>query len=108
MSGPPPGSTERRRAERVRIPETNPPVRVVGARVIDASPYGMRIESPVAMEADSVLSFRIVVGGRAVDVACRVALCRSGADARRFEIGLEFLDLSAADRDRLRDALQRA
>jgi hypothetical protein len=83
-------------------------VSVVGARIIDVSPFGMMIASPVAIAPDAVLPFRIVVDGRTSDVSCRVATCRPGADGapRHFGIGLEFLDLPPETGDRLRDALQ--
>ena len=84
------------------------PVSVVGARIIDVSPFGMMIESRLAITPDSVLPFRIVVDGRTSDVSCRVATCRAAAGAERhFSIGLEFLDLPAEVRDHLREALQR-
>jgi PilZ domain len=85
------------------------PVSVVGARILDVSPFGMRIESPVAISTDTVLAFRIVVEGRATDVGCRVATCRPGAgeDQSRFGVGLEFLDLPDETADRLRKVLQR-
>ena len=98
---------ERRRAP--RIPVTPPaPVSVVGARIVDVSPFGMMIESPVAISPDSVLPFRIVVEGRSSDVRCRVAACRPGAGGTegRFGVGLEFLDLDADARDHLREVLQ--
>ena len=104
-----PGPLERRRGERVRMPEVNAPVRVVGARLVDVSPFGMRIESPLAMQEDSVLPFRMLIEGRPVDVACRVAMSRPGEGSRGrwHEIGLDFLDLEDADADRLRVLLQR-
>jgi hypothetical protein len=84
-------------------------VSVVGARIIDVSPFGMTIESRVAIAPDAVLPFRIVIDGRTTDVSCRVATCRPASDAERhFGIGLEFLDLPAETGDRLRDALQTA
>ena len=84
------------------------PVSVVGARIVDVSPFGMMIESPVAISPDAVLPFRIMVDGRASDVRCRVATCRpgAGADQSRFGVGLEFLDLPADSRDHLREVLQ--
>lgn len=99
---------ERRRAERIPMnPPTNP-VSVMGARILDVSAFGMRIESPVAISPDSVLPFRIAVGGQTTDVRCRVAACRlSAADANRFGVGLEFLDLDPAFRGRMVEALQR-
>ena len=100
---------ERRRAERIAMTPPANPVSVVGARIIDVSPYGMMIESRVAISPDAVLPFRIVVDGRTSDVSCRVATCRSaaGGDQRSFGVGLEFLDLADEARDRLQDALQR-
>ena len=88
-------------------PRANP-VSVVGARIIDVSPFGMMIESPVAISPDAVLPFRIVVAGRASDVSCRVATCRpaAGEDQRHFGVGLEFLDLAVESRDHLREVLQ--
>ena len=99
---------ERRRAERVPMPETGGPVSVVGARLLDVSPYGMMIESPVALTQDSVLRFRLVVEGRKADVSARVAACSSRPGARHaYGVGLEFLDLAAELRDQIRDALAR-
>lgn len=99
---------ERRRAQRIPMnPPTNP-VSVAGARILDASPFGMKIESPVAISPDAVLKFRIAVGGKTTDVSCRVAVCRpSPGDSGRYGVGLEFLDLEAAFGDHLREALQR-
>ncbi len=98
---------ERRRA--VRVPITPPgPVSVVGARIVDVSPFGMMIESRIAISPDSVIPFRIVVEGQASDVSCRVATCRPRpADDRHFRVGLEFLDLEPGARDHLREVLQR-
>ena len=100
---------DRRRAERIPMAPPANPVSVVGARIIDVSPFGMRIESPVAIAPDAVLPFRIVVAGRTSDVSCRVATCRPGVPAGegRFGIGLEFLDLSSEAREHLRGALER-
>jgi PilZ domain len=98
---------ERRKAERIPMTPPANPVSVVGARIIDVSPFGMRIASPVAIAPDAVLPFRIVVDGRASDVSCRVATCRPGAAGDgRFGIGLEFLDLSSESREHLREALE--
>jgi len=100
---------ERRRAERIAMTPPANPVSAVGARIVDVSPFGMMIESPVAIAPDAVLPFRIVVGGRTSDVSCRVAMCRPAVsgDQRYFGIGLEFLDLAAESRDHLREVLQR-
>ena len=99
---------ERRRAERIPMTPPTNPVSVAGARILDASPFGMKIESPVAISPDATLPFRIAVGGRSTDVKCRVAACRPVlGDDRRFAVGLEFLDLAADFREHLREALQR-
>ena len=88
-------------------PPTNP-VSVMGARILDVSAFGMRIESPVAISPDAVLPFRIAVGGQTTDVRCRVAACRpTVVDASRFGVGLEFLDLDHSFRERMVEALQR-
>ena len=99
---------ERRRAQRIAMTPPANPVSVVGARLVDVSPFGMMIESPVAISPDAVLPFRIVVAGRTSDVRCRVATCRpaAGEDQRHFGVGLEFLDLPADSRDHLREVLQ--
>ena len=105
---PPPAAAgmERRRAERVRMPETGGPVSVVGAKLIDVSPYGMLIESPVALTQDAVLKFRLSVGGRKTDVSARVAACLSRRGARHaYGVGLEFLDLPAEVREQRRNLL---
>jgi hypothetical protein len=100
---------ERRKAQRVAMTPPANPVSVVGARIIDVSPYGMMIESRVAIAPDAVLPFRILVEGRTSDVSCRVATCRpaAGVEQRHFGIGLEFLDLAADTRDRLQGVLER-
>lgn len=97
---------ERRRAE--RVPITPPgPVSVVGARLVDVSPFGMRIESPVAISVDAVLAFRIVVEGRASNVSCRVATCRADPGGQpHYGVGLEFLDFAPDAREHLRQVLQ--
>jgi hypothetical protein len=105
---PSPGGMERRRSERVPMPATGGPVSVVGARLVDVSPYGMMIESPLAMSQDAVLKFRLSVEGRKADVSARVACCRPRAGVRHsYGVGLEFLDLPAEVRDQIRDVLLR-
>ena len=108
MSGPVPSGIERRRYERTPMPPTGGPVSVVGARLVDVSPFGMMIESPVALTEDCVLQFRLSVEGQKADVSARVACCSSRPGGRHsFGVGLEFLDLSAEIRDHLRDVLAR-
>src|SRR5687768_1371889 len=48
---------ERRRAERIAMTPPDNPVSVVGARIIDVSPFGMLIASRVAISPDAVLPF---------------------------------------------------
>ncbi len=100
------GGFERRRAERVPMPAVGGPVSVVGARLVDVSPFGMMIESPVAMSEDAVLQFRLVLDGQKVDVSARVANCRLAA-VHRHGVGLEFVSLAPEWRDRLRAVLAR-
>jgi PilZ domain-containing protein len=103
-----PRPLERRRAERVPMPERGGPVSVVGARLLDVSPYGMMIESPVALTQDAVLKFRLAVDGRKADVSARVAACAPRPGARHaYGVGLEFLDLDPQVRDGIREALAR-
>jgi PilZ domain-containing protein len=101
-------SAERRRAERVPMPATGGAVSVVGARLLDVSPYGMMIESPVAMTQDAVLRFRLSVQGQKADVSARVACCTSRTGTRHsYGVGLEFLDLPGDVRDQIKDVLVR-
>lgn len=90
------------------MPAVGGRVSVVGARLVDITPYGMMIETPVALTEDAVLSFRLSVEGRKADVSARVATCRSRPGERHaFGVGLEFLDLAPDLRDAIRDALAR-
>jgi hypothetical protein len=101
-------SIERRRAERVPMPPVGGAVSVVGARLVDVSPYGMMIESPVAMTEDTVLQFRLSLDGRKADVSARVACCTSRPGTRHsYGVGLEFLDLPADVREQIREVLAR-
>ena len=103
-----PSGPERRRAERVPMAPTGGRVSVVGARLIDVSPYGMMIESPLAMTEDSVLKFRVAVEGRKTDVSARVACCTPRAGTRHaYGIGLEFLDMPSEVREQIRGVLVR-
>jgi hypothetical protein len=106
VSGETGGGSERRRAERVAMPPDGP-ISVVGARLSSVSPFGMRIESPVVIAVGTVLQFRLSIAGEKADVHAQVASCNPGGTERRgYEIGLEFVELSSAVRDRLREALQ--
>jgi hypothetical protein len=75
---------------------------------MDVSPYGMMIESPVAMKEDAVLQFRLAVEGRKTDVSARVACCTARAGVRHaYAVGLEFVNLPSDLREQIRDVLAR-
>jgi hypothetical protein len=76
-------------------------VSVVGARLTHVSSYGMMIESPVPLERDAVLQFRLVVAGEKTDVDARVVECNPVAGARRYAAGLEFLNMPPDSQQRL-------
>jgi len=101
-----PEGLERRRAPRILIPP-GAPLSVVGARLVRLSPFGMMIESLVPMERGAVLGLRLVVAREKIDLDSRVVACWpiSGGRKKRFGIGLEFVGLAEAVRQRLRDAL---
>jgi hypothetical protein len=109
MSTPEPAAgPERRRCPRIPMAPTGGPVSVVGARLVDVSPYGMMIESPVPMKEDSVLQFRLAVEGRKTDVSARVACCTARPGTRHaYGVGLEFVELPSELRDQIRDVLHR-
>jgi Tfp pilus assembly protein PilZ len=98
---------ERRRADRVPMNGAEAPVAVVGAQLINASVYGMLIESPVAFEPEAVLPLRLVIRGDKADVVARVAACTPLAGARRaFGVGLEFVRIDETARGRLEEAVE--
>lgn len=76
-------------------------VTVVGARLLNISSYGMMIESPVPLERETVMQFRLVVAGRKADVDARVAACTAVAGSRRYEVGLEFSRIDPEAEERL-------
>jgi hypothetical protein len=100
-----PGGLERRRAERVPMPASGGVVSLVGARLVNVSPYGMMIESPVPLKSDAVLPFRLVVAGIKADVEARVVACAPLPGARRYGAGLEFSRIAAEVRARLTEIL---
>ena len=59
-------------------------VSVVGARLVNISSYGMMIESPVPLEREAVMQFRLVVAGKKADVDARVAACTAVPGSRRY------------------------
>jgi len=76
-------------------------VSVVGARLVNISSYGMMIESPVPLEREAVLQFRLVVAGRKADVDARVAACTAVPGSRRYAVGLEFSRIEPEAQQRL-------
>lgn len=102
-----PNGLDRRRGERVPMPRAGGPVSVVGARLLNASPFGMMIESLVPLEKDAVLALRLIIGGQKYDIETRVAACTpiTGGARRGFGIGLEFAQLPEEVRERLKQVL---
>lgn len=102
-----PRGLERRRGPRTPVDKLAVAVSVVGARLVNISLFGMMIESPVPLEREAILSFRLIIGGHKGDVEARVAACTLGASgqSRRYGIGLEFTSLPLDVRSRLRKAL---
>jgi Tfp pilus assembly protein PilZ len=107
VSGEAGSGSERRRADRVAMPAGGP-VSVVGAKLTSVSPFGMRIESPVVIAVGAVLPFRLSIAGEKADVDAQVASCTpSGGERRGYDIGLEFIEMPSAVRERLREVLHR-
>jgi PilZ domain len=98
---------ERRRVPRIPVETLAVPVSVVGARLVNLSLLGMMIESPVPLEREAIMKFRLSIGGYKGDAEARVAAStvRGRGPVRRFGIGLEFAALSTEMRDHLRRAL---
>ena len=76
-------------------------VSVVGARLVNISSYGMMIESPVPLEREAVLEFRLLVAGQKADVDARVAACAAIPGSRRYSVGLEFSRIEPQVQERL-------
>ena len=76
-------------------------VSVVGAGLVNVSSYGMMIESPVPLEREAVMQFRLVVAGENTDVDARVAACTPVPGARRYAVGLEFVRIAPEAQQRL-------
>jgi c-di-GMP-binding flagellar brake protein YcgR len=76
-------------------------VSVVGARLLNISSYGMMIESPVPLEREAVMQFRLVVAGQKADVDARVAACTAVPGSRRYTVGLEFSRIEPEAQERL-------
>jgi hypothetical protein len=76
-------------------------VAVVGAALVNVSSYGMMIESPVPLEMEAVMQFRLVVAGQKTDVDARVAACTPVPGGRRYAVGLEFVRIAPEAQERL-------
>lgn len=96
------GGADRRRSPRVPMPACGGPVSVVGGRILNVSAHGMMIESPMALEVEAVMAFRLLVGGEKWDVKCRVAGCsRLDLGKRHYGVGMEFVQLPEGGSERL-------
>jgi hypothetical protein len=94
----------RRRAPRVPMKQGGP-VALVGARIVNVSPYGMLIHSPLPMETDAVLRFRLVIGAEKRDIDARVADCLPEG-TRSYGVGLEFVGVADDFRTRMAQVLK--
>lgn len=83
----------RRKAGRIRLEA----VTTSRGDAIDISVAGIGIHSNKAIEVDTLLDLRIEGWGESVSVHARVARCEK-AGFRKYEIGLEFIDVEDADR----------
>jgi len=101
-----PTGAERRRAPRVEMPPEGGAVSIVGGRILDVSIHGMRIESVLELDSESVHRFRLIVAREKMDVEAKVACCvRLDPVKRRFGVGMEFVDLEDEHSERLSAAL---
>jgi hypothetical protein len=66
------------------------PVTVIGAHLVNVSPYGMLIHSPLPMQPEAVHRFRLLIENEQEDVEARVAMCQPEGK-HRFDVGLEFV-----------------
>jgi hypothetical protein len=76
------------------------PVAVVGANLVNVSPYGMLIHSPLPMQTDSVHRFRLVVADEKKDIEARVARCLPKGK-HHYGIGLEFVGVAQDFREHM-------
>ena len=74
--------------------------------VLKISATGMLIETELAPRLDSVFEIGVALGGEELRSACRVAFVEPAAGGRH-HLGVEFRDVSAADRRRLEEFLAR-
>jgi hypothetical protein len=89
----------RRRAARVPM-KPGGPVAVIGANLVNVSPYGMLISSPLPMEPDSVHLFRLMIDKEKKDIEARVANCQPKGK-HHFGVGLEFVGVAEEFREQL-------
>jgi hypothetical protein len=102
-----PAVSDRRRAPRFQPSELSVPVAVAGARLLSIGAYGLMIEAPIPVPAESNLRFHLLVGGEKGLVDGRVRGChlRSQAPRRLWGVGVEFGAMRPEDRERLCRAL---
>ena len=76
--------------------------------VVKISATGMLIAAELAPRLDSVLELSVGLGGEELVAFCRVAFVERVADEEeRWHLGVEFRDMSPADRRRLEDFIVR-
>ena len=97
-------SDERRREERLRIPNSMPgDVTIVEpVRIVDISLCGAAVELERSLALESLHDFRLALGDRSAIVKARVAYCRVSdiwPDRMVYRAGLEFLDVAPRVRD---------
>ena len=93
----------RRRAARIAM-RPGGPVAVIGGYLVNVSPYGMIIHSPLPMEPDAVHRFRLVVANEQRDIEARVAnACPKGK--HHYDVGLEFVGVAEDFREQIATVL---
>ena len=102
-----PEGVERRRAPRLEPGDLAVPVLVVGSRLVNIGPGGLMLEAPVPLSLESSLHLRLVVAGERTDVDARVRGCvaRPHGPRHAWAVGVEFVNLAPAARERLARAL---
>jgi hypothetical protein len=87
----------------LHVPAHSLSAAVDGATLVDISVTGMRLELAVALELAVERRFHLRVRGLGENVTARVVSCHTAGDGARgvFEIGLEFVQMSAAMRQLL-------
>lgn len=99
--------------ERVRIPFVQRASLSLGgapreAFIVDLGLEGVFLETPEAIPASAEIGVRFPLPGNAIPLSCRgrVAWTHAGGSGRPAGVGVEFVGMSADDRDRLREFLE--